>query len=80
MAKVYNLYIQYIYLLYSTGNYIEYIVITNDEKKNKKESIYIDSQRIGHNLAIEQHSIYTHTRKTVSLCCMPEMNNIVNQL
>ena len=45
-------------LLYSTGNYIQYLVITYHGGECKKEYVYT----------------HTHTHKYESLCCEPEIN------
>ena len=48
-------------LLYSTGNYTQYLVVTSDGKESKKEHIYT--------------CLYSVMRVTESLCfCMPETN------
>ena len=47
-------------LPYSTGNYIQYLVITCNGKESEKEYIYI--------------YIYIYIYKTESLCCTPEAN------
>ena len=57
-------------LLYSTGNYIQYLVIMYNGKKSGKEYIYIYIY-----IYIHTHThthIYTHAYKTESLCCIPE--------
>ena len=45
-------------LLYNTGNYIQYLIITYNGKESKKEHIYI----------------YIYIGITESLCCTPETN------
>ena len=45
-------------LLYSTGNYIQYLVITYNGKESRKEYMYV--------------CVYIHTYITESLSCTPE--------
>ena len=54
-------------LLYSTGNYNQYFVITYKRNESEKEYIYM----------CVYIYIYTHTHTTESLSCTPETNKIL---
>ena len=51
-------------MVYSTGNYTQYLVIIYNGRESEKEYIYI----------------YIHICTTESLCCIPGTNSIINQL
>ena len=55
-------------LLYSTGNYIQYLVITYNGKESEKEYMYVY-------IYVYYTYIYTHNI-TKSLCCTPETNTL----
>ena len=54
-------------LLYTTGNYIHYLIVTY----NRKESV------CAYLCVYIYIYIYTYTFKTKSLCCTPESNAIL---